>query len=122
MLNDYESWWFNECLGAVVSETIAFASTNLDDIFILMMLFSQRNFKFRNHHIVIGQYLGIAILTILSIIVVPVMPSVMGVAVYDSYVNTVENNKLFKSEQRKFLTKQYQQYRVKIPALVDEVR
>ncbi|WP_227935396.1 cadmium resistance transporter [Alkalihalobacillus deserti] len=109
-------------MGAVVSETIAFASTNLDDIFILMMLFSQRNFKFRNHHIVIGQYLGIAILTILSIIVVPVMPSVMGVAVYDSYVNTVENNKLFKSEQRKFLTKQYQQYRVKIPALVDEVR
>jgi cadmium resistance transport/sequestration family protein len=55
-------------LGAVVSGTIAFASTNLDDIFVLMTLFSQRNSKFRNHHIVVGQYLGIAILTTLSII------------------------------------------------------
>ncbi len=55
-------------LGAVVSGTIAFASTNLDDIFVLMTLFSQRNSKFRNHHIVAGQYLGIAILTTFSII------------------------------------------------------
>ncbi|WP_078427845.1 hypothetical protein [Alkalihalobacterium alkalinitrilicum] len=43
------------------------------------------------------------------------IPSHFGFAVYDSYVNTVENNKLYESEQRKFLKKQYQQYRVKIP-------
>ncbi|MCT8139929.1 hypothetical protein H1D32_20845 [Anaerobacillus sp. CMMVII] len=42
------------------------------------------------------------------------IPSHYGFSVYDSYVNTVENNKLFESEQRKFLKKKYQHYRVKI--------
>ncbi|KPV42557.1 hypothetical protein [Alicyclobacillus ferrooxydans] len=36
------------------------------------------------------------------------MPSVWGFAVYDSYINTVENNKLYESEQRNFLRKNYQ--------------
>ena len=36
------------------------------------------------------------------------MPSVWGFAIYDSYINTVENNKLFESEQREFLIKDYQ--------------
>lgn len=36
------------------------------------------------------------------------MPSMWGFAVYDSYVNTVENNKLFESEQQMFLRRQYQ--------------
>ncbi|MDQ0189906.1 hypothetical protein JI721_05080 [Alicyclobacillus cycloheptanicus] len=36
------------------------------------------------------------------------MPSMWGFAVYDSYVNTVENNQLYESEQRKFLIKNYQ--------------
>ncbi|MFV8830095.1 hypothetical protein [Alkalihalobacterium sp. APHAB7] len=43
------------------------------------------------------------------------IPSHFGFGVYDSYVNTVENNKLFESEQRKFLKKKYQHFRVKIP-------
>nr|WP_091585089.1 hypothetical protein [Alteribacillus bidgolensis] len=43
------------------------------------------------------------------------IPSYIGFGVYDSYVNTVENNKLFESEQRKFLKNNYQQYRVKFP-------
>jgi TM2 domain-containing membrane protein YozV len=43
------------------------------------------------------------------------LPSLYGFAIYDSYVNTVENNKLFESEQRKFLRENYQQYRFKIP-------
>ena len=50
------------------------------------------------------------------------IPSHFGFGVYDSYVNTVENNKLYESEQRKFLRKQYQHYRVKIPVKVDEVK
>ncbi|MBU9721689.1 MULTISPECIES: hypothetical protein [Bacillaceae] len=50
------------------------------------------------------------------------IPSHFGFAVYDSYVNTVENNKLYESEQRKFLRKKYQHYRVKIPVKVDEVK
>lgn len=48
------------------------------------------------------------------------IPSHIGFAVYDSYVNTVENNKLFESEQRKYLQDNYQQYRVRISS--DEVR
>jgi len=42
------------------------------------------------------------------------MPSHIGFSVYDAYVNTVENNKLFESEQRKFLQKNYQQYRINL--------
>lgn len=49
------------------------------------------------------------------------IPSHIGYAVYDAYVNTVENNKLFESEQRKYLQMNYQQYRLKIPA-TDEVK
>ncbi|GGM39583.1 hypothetical protein GCM10011351_27190 [Paraliobacillus quinghaiensis] len=49
------------------------------------------------------------------------LPSLYGFSIYDSYVNTVENNKLFKSEQRKFLKENYQQHRFKIPVKVDEV-
>ncbi|MFH5184083.1 hypothetical protein ACHHV8_16370 [Paenibacillus sp. TAB 01] len=36
------------------------------------------------------------------------MPSMWGFAVYDSYMNTVENNKLYNWEQRAFLIKQFQ--------------
>ncbi|MBT2686658.1 hypothetical protein J7I93_00510 [Bacillus sp. ISL-47] len=43
------------------------------------------------------------------------IPSHFGFSIYDSYVNTVENNKLFEGEQRKYLREHYQQYRVKIP-------
>ncbi|OEH86845.1 hypothetical protein BHU72_00845 [Desulfuribacillus stibiiarsenatis] len=49
------------------------------------------------------------------------IPSHIGFAIYDSYVNTVENNKLFESEQKKFFKKLYQQYRVKFPDLSNEV-
>jgi TM2 domain-containing membrane protein YozV len=43
------------------------------------------------------------------------MPSAWGFAIYDSHINTVENNKLFENEQKKFLEKNYQnpQFRVK---------
>ncbi|MFA9559032.1 hypothetical protein ACERII_17115 [Evansella sp. AB-rgal1] len=50
------------------------------------------------------------------------IPSHMGFSVYDSYVNTVENNKLFESEQQNFLKEKYQQYRVNIPWSVNEVK
>lgn len=35
------------------------------------------------------------------------MPSIWGFVLYDSYINTVENNKLFEDEQRSFLMKNY---------------
>lgn len=36
------------------------------------------------------------------------MPSLYGLAIYDAYVNTVENNKLFNKEQTNFLEATYQ--------------
>ncbi|MEW9053101.1 MAG: hypothetical protein AB2392_18220 [Neobacillus sp.] len=50
------------------------------------------------------------------------LPSHYGFAIYDSYVNTVENNKLFESEQRKFLQENYQQNKVKFPVSMNEVK
>lgn len=36
------------------------------------------------------------------------LPSVYGFSLFDSYMNTVENNKLFRKEQRNFLQQHYQ--------------
>ncbi|WP_112180640.1 MULTISPECIES: hypothetical protein [Paraliobacillus] len=38
------------------------------------------------------------------------LPSSYGFAMFDSYMNTVENNKLFEKEQRAYLTKRYQSH------------
>lgn len=43
------------------------------------------------------------------------IPSVYMFAIYDAYVNTVENNKLFCSEQKSFLRGRYQQPTFKLP-------
>lgn len=42
------------------------------------------------------------------------IPSHYGFAIYDSYINTVENNKLFEKDLRKHLTVNYQSERFKI--------
>ena len=44
----------------------AFVATNIDDIFVLMLFFS--NPKFRMRQVVIGQYLGIGLLVVISTI------------------------------------------------------
>lgn len=36
------------------------------------------------------------------------LPSIYGFSIYDAYINTIENNKLFEKEQRKFLIDNYQ--------------
>lgn len=43
------------------------------------------------------------------------IPSVYFFGMYDAYINTVENNKLFDWEQRKFLKRQYQNSNFVIP-------
>ncbi len=43
------------------------------------------------------------------------MPSIMGFAVYDAYVNTVEYNRLFEKEQANMLEKEYQDPAFKMP-------
>ena len=46
---------------------IAFAATNIDDIIILLLFFSQIDKNFRRRHIFIGQYLGFIAIIILSL-------------------------------------------------------
>ena len=53
-------------LPALTRAIIAFAATNIDDIFVLTFFFAQRNLK--SWHIVLGQYLGIAALISISLI------------------------------------------------------
>jgi cadmium resistance protein CadD (predicted permease) len=48
-------------VGAVV-----FASTNVDDLFVLLGFFSDP--RFRARHVVVGQYIGIAALTVASVV------------------------------------------------------
>lgn len=52
---------------AIAQGIIAFAATNIDDIIILLLLFSQLDENFRRRNIIIGQYLGFAILVAASL-------------------------------------------------------
>ena len=52
----------NELLTAISTGMTAFTATNLDDILILLLFFSQVNAVFRRRHIVFGQYLGFSVL------------------------------------------------------------
>lgn len=52
---------------ALIESIVAFAATNIDDIIILMLFFSQINIKFRRRHIVFGQYLGFGLIIIASL-------------------------------------------------------
>lgn len=45
---------------------VAFAATNIDDIFVLTLFFAQKNLK--RWHIVVGQYLGIGGLISISLV------------------------------------------------------
>jgi cadmium resistance transport/sequestration family protein len=83
----------------------AFVATNIDDIFILLLLFSQINCIFRRRHIVVGQYLGFTVLIIASLpglfgglIISPnwigllgLIPIAMGIS---SFINQEENETL----------------------------
>ncbi|MDP8973971.1 MAG: cadmium resistance transporter [Actinomycetota bacterium] len=55
-------------LEAVVAGGLFFAATNIDDLFILMLFFSQTGAVFRGRHVVVGQYLGFAALVALSVL------------------------------------------------------
>jgi cadmium resistance transport/sequestration family protein len=55
-----------ELVRTVLTAVAAFASTNIDDIFVLMLFYSQVNTTFRRRHVVIGQYLGFLALVAIS--------------------------------------------------------
>ena len=55
-------------MSTVITATITFAVTNIDDIFVLMIFFSQIDQPFRRGHVVIGQYLGFVALIAVSLL------------------------------------------------------
>ncbi len=57
----------SELITAVPTGFVAFTATNLDDIVILLLFFSQVNAVFRRRHIVMGQYLGFGGLVLASL-------------------------------------------------------
>ena len=57
----------NELLPAISTGMTAFTATNLDDILILLLFFSQVNAVFRRRHIVFGQFLGFTALVFASL-------------------------------------------------------
>ncbi|MHC0066238.1 cadmium resistance transporter [Nostoc sp. UIC 10890] len=57
----------NELVTAITTGAIVFIATNIDDIVILLLFFSQINTHFRPRHIVAGQFLGFTVLLILSL-------------------------------------------------------
>lgn len=57
----------NELLTAISTGMTAFTATNLDDILILLLFFSQVNAVFRRRHIVFGKYLGFTALVLASL-------------------------------------------------------
>ncbi|BAZ27600.1 cadmium resistance transporter [Cylindrospermum sp. NIES-4074] len=58
----------NGLVTAISTGITAFTATNIDDLVILTLLFSQVNATFRHRHIVIGQYLGFSTLVIASLV------------------------------------------------------
>ena len=57
----------NNLLTAIITGVVAFIATNIDDIVILLVFFSQVDENFRPWHIVVGQYLGFTSLIIFSL-------------------------------------------------------
>ncbi len=57
----------SEFITVLTGGLIAFIVTNLDDIIILLLFFSQVDANFRRRHIVIGQYLGFVVLILASL-------------------------------------------------------
>lgn len=89
-----------------ITAFISFTSTNIDDIFVLMLFFSQTNNTMKKWHIIIGQYLGIGALITISIIgalgisVVPheyvgflgMVPIYLGIKAYVDHKKESTNN------------------------------
>ncbi|MDZ8186729.1 MAG: cadmium resistance transporter [Nostoc sp. ChiSLP02] len=59
--------FWNDYITVISTAAITFIATNIDDIVILLLFFSQINSTFRPRHIVTGQFLGFTILLILSL-------------------------------------------------------
>ena len=63
----------------IIASVVAFASTNIDDIFVLMLFFGNKSYKPK--HVVVGQYLGIGALIAISFV-----GSFVGLVIDKKYV------------------------------------
>jgi len=93
-------------ISTIITALASFFSTNIDDIFILMLFFSQVNKDMKVKHIVIGQYLGIGALTAISIAgalgisitpqeyvgLLGLVPIYLGIKEYIEYKKEIKNN------------------------------
>lgn len=52
----------------LLTAVITFIATNIDDIFVLMLFFSQTDNSFRRRHVIVGQYLGFIALVAVSLL------------------------------------------------------
>jgi cadmium resistance transport/sequestration family protein len=52
----------------LAAAVLTFLATNIDDLFILMIFFSQTDRQFRQRHVIAGQYLGFAALVAISLL------------------------------------------------------
>lgn len=57
----------SELLQTIIRAVTSFAASNLDDIIVVTIFFSQVNASFRPRHIVLGQYLGFMAIILLSL-------------------------------------------------------
>ena len=74
-----------DIVGLTAISVSAFAATNIDDLFVLMIFFSSLSFSIR--HIILGQYLGIGSLigisivgSLISLVVPTYVIGLMGIA------------------------------------------
>ncbi|PMB54175.1 transporter [Fischerella thermalis CCMEE 5201] len=54
-------------IATITEAIIAFAATNIDDIIILLLFFSQLDTHFRRRHVFVGQYLGFTAIILASL-------------------------------------------------------
>jgi len=99
----------------VITAFISFVSTNIDDILVLMLFFSQINNIMKTRHIIIGQYLGIGTLTIISIVgalgisIIPheyvgllgLIPIYLGIKAYADYKKESKYKKNIENQENK---------------------
>ncbi|QSJ20319.1 cadmium resistance transporter [Nostoc sp. UHCC 0702] len=57
----------SDLIAAFTEGIVAFLATNIDDIIILLLFFSQVDVNFRRWHILIGQYLGFTVIILASL-------------------------------------------------------
>lgn len=55
-------------VGALIAGTSSFIATNIDDVVVLMVLFSRTDHRLRDRQILIGRYLGFGIIILASLV------------------------------------------------------